>query len=1393
MAFVVSLLQGRALQWAESVWQQGGAITASYTAFVHHFKEVFDAPPGDTSKQVLLLRLRQGRTPILEYTLQFRTLAAESGWNEAALLTVFRQGLEPTLRLHLSGYDDSVGLERFIQLAIRVANRREHCLQDQPLLTAQSRAQPTAQFPAPARYPAYQGEEPEPMSVDSLRLTPEERSRCITQGLCLYCGARGHVVVTCPLRPPQARVSAFQEDVFVCKPLLVPVTLTTPSGSFPAQALIDSGSAGNFISGTFCQQIGLPKSPSPTSFSVHTITGRPLTKQVRHLSSPVLLEVGLLHREQTQFLLLEGSTADVILGRPWLILHSPSLCWETGEVTRWGPRCFGRCLPAITPRRTAALSPSSRRTPARGHSSRCAPVPARIALHATSIESPVDQVGLDIPPRYSQFKDVFCPQRAARLPPHRPGDCCIDLLPGEPVPRGRIYPLALPELKAMEEYVTEALQQGYIRHSTSPAASSFFFVKKKDGGLRPCIDYRSLNKITIKNRYPLPLVPSALEQLQGAQIFTKLDLRSAYNLIRIREGDEWKTAFITPSGHYEYCVMPFGLTNAPSVFQGFMNEVFREYLHRFVIVYLDDILVYSRNETEHSHHVSLVLHKLREHHLFAKAEKCSFHSDHMNFLGYNVTASGVSMDEGKVEVINTWTPPKTVKELQRFLGFANFYRRFLKGYSQITAPLTTLLRGKPKSLLWNPEAAAAFALLKRAFVSAPILALPDPSIPFLVEVDASSTGVGAVLSQRSGVPPRRHPCAFFSKKFTPAELNYDIGNRELLAVKLALEEWRHWLEGARHPFVVLTDHKNLEYIREARRLNPRQARWALFFTRFNFTLTYRPGPKNIQADALSRIHDAPECVEEPEGILPSRLIAAPIIWALDEHITQAQVDDPAPPGTPANKTYIPATLRDQVMESTHNSLGTGHPGANQTLSLLQERFWWPGMAKMVRRFVAGCAACAMAKTPRQLPAGKLQPLPIPQRPWSHLGVDFITDLPPSHGFTCIFIVVDRFSKSCKLIPLKRIPTAADSASALFNHVFRHFGLPEDVVSDRGPQFISRFWRAFFSCLGVTVSLTSGYHPQTNGQTERKVQEISRYLRTFCHNHQHSWSQFLPWAEYAQNSLRQATTGLTPFQCVLGYQPPLFPWTGEPSTVPAVNHWYQQSERVWNEAHHHLQRAVRRHQRQADVRRRPNPAFSVGQKVWLSTRDIRMRLPSRKLSPRFIGPFPIIEQINAVTFKLQLPPHYRIHPVFHVSLLKPYHPPITSPSEPGVNETPLPLLLEEGPVYAIREILASRRRRGRLEYLLDWDGYGPEERAWVLRDDILDPALLEAFHRDHPHLPAPRGRGRPRRRRLRLRDPRPAGAGPGGGGNVTSVPELAPATPPSVSTHSPALHSRSPEY
>ncbi|KAK3517629.1 hypothetical protein QTP70_013430 [Hemibagrus guttatus] len=235
--------------------------------------------------------------------------------------------------------------------------------------------------------------------------------------------------------------------------------------------------------------------------------------------------------------------------------------------------------------------------------------------------------------------------------------------------------------------------------------------------------------------------------------------------------------------------------------------------------------------------------------------------------------------EKKVTAVCDWPTPTTVKELQRFLGFANFYRRFINGYSSVTSPLTDLLRNKPKALIWTPAATYAFQTLKQAFTTAPLLVHPDPELPFIVEVDASTTGVGAVLSQQQGNPRKLHPCAFFSRKLNSAEVNYDIENRELLAVKLALEEWRHWLEGAKHPFTVLTDHKNLEYLRAANKLNPRQARRALFFTRFKFTISYRPGAKNVKADALSRLYSPDIASDDPEPILPENIFVNPISWS----------------------------------------------------------------------------------------------------------------------------------------------------------------------------------------------------------------------------------------------------------------------------------------------------------------------------------------------------------------------------------------------------------------------------------------------------------------------------------------------------------------------------------
>ena len=463
--------------------------------------------------------------------------------------------------------------------------------------------------------------------------------------------------------------------------------------------------------------------------------------------------------------------------------------------------------------------------------------------------------------------------------------------------------------------------------------------------------------------------------------------------------------------------------------------------------------------------------------------------------------------------------------------------------------------------------------------------------------------------------------------------------------------------GSGPPVHRLVDHKNLSYLRSARRLNSCQARRALFLGRFNFTLTYRPGPRNLKPDALSRQFAPADEKPETETILPPTCVVGAVRWEVEWVVEEALQAHPAPDGCPPERLFVPPPARAPVLQWGHSSKLACHPGVHRTLSPIRQHFWWPSMATDTRKFIAACSVCARNKPSHRPPAGLLQPLPIPPRPWSHIAVDFVTGLPPSEGNNTILTVVDRFSKAVHFIPLPKLPTALETSDLLVQHVFRLHGIPQDIVSDRGPQFTSRVWAAFCQALGASVSLTSGYHPQSNGQTERANQGLESSLRCVAFRLPASWSTHLPWVEYAHNSLISSATGLSPFMVTHGFQPPLFPSQEAETTVPSVQAQFQRARRVWQEA---------RNQRIADRHRTPAPGYKVGQRVWLSSRDLPLQTDSLKMAPRYIGPYSIDRIINPSVVRLKLPAALKVHPVFHVSLLKPV---FDSPLHPQLDPPP----------------------------------------------------------------------------------------------------------------------------
>ncbi|KAJ1587450.1 hypothetical protein NDA15_005679 [Ustilago hordei] len=861
------------------------------------------------------------------------------------------------------------------------------------------------------------------------------------------------------------------------------------------------------------------------------------------------------------------------------------------------------------------------------------------------MEVEVDKVvtAADIPKPYQHLRDVFDEVEADKLPHHTEHDLHLELIEGGKPPQGPLYLKGPKEMSELRRYLDENLEKGFIRPSKSPARSPVLFVPKKDGGLRLCVDYRGLNEITVKNRAPLPLIEEQLFLLRKARIYTKLDLRAAYNLIRIAKGDEWKTAFGTQLGLYEYLVMPFGLANAPAHFQSFINDIFRDIIGVYVVVYLDDFLIFSDTEEVHVKHVTEVLTRLRSNRLFAKLSKCEFHTKTVEFLGYIIKPTGIEMDPEKVRTVKEWPMPESIHDIQRFLGFANFYRRFIAHFARIAKPLTALVKPieRFKKFELPEEAQQAFHKLIQAFTSAGVLQHFDYHLPTRLETDASDFAIAGVLKQEH--EGRWHPVAFYSRKMSSAEKNYEIHDKELLAV-------------------------------------------------------YRPGDKGGEPDALTRRTDMQPAGEEQDHnvrqLLPPRvfketadhdsLLVAPMISM--ESIASKGLKDLV-------KIFQPL---DQELQEIHRKKPFE----------LKDDLWYSGGRLVIPK-----------------------PLATPDRPWGSISLDFIEGLPPSKKYDSktydsILVIVDRLTKFAILAPTHKTVTAKQTAVLLYGHMVRLFGYPDHMVSDRGRQFISGAWKAFAEQMGVKHSLSTAYHPQTDGQTERVNQVIEQYLRMYCNYEQNDWANLLDTAAFVYNNTVHNSIGVSPFFACYGWNPKAHPDIPQRLGVNDPGRFEYLMD--GKERCKYLQEQIREAQRRSVDqynRKHKDIEFKVGDMVYINRRNWKTRRPTPKLDTRFAGPYPVQERVGRRAYRITLPANLRVHDVFHVSMLEPAR---TSSLPQRAEQPTMPPLPDEDLDFEVEALIDKRSHNGTTEYKVLWRGYSEEAASWEPVENLNCPDLIREY-------------------------------------------------------------------
>ena len=1135
--------------------------------------------------------------------------------------------------------------------------------------------------------------------------------------------------------------------------------------------------------------------------------------QVSHIAYGTI-DVHGHQQERIFFYIIPGQTDDVVLGNPWLKEVDGHYSARKGylDIRSTGIRCWNRARPSLGPQGVRPLKIAEIFTNELIRELKQPNVQV-YAVTLSDIEKALrpktkTDPRTKLPKHYWKWLSAFDRKLADLLPPHRPGvDHEIPLQKDDqgkekPPPFGALYGMNREELLVLRKTLTDLLDKNFIRVSNSPAAAPVLLVRKAgSGGVRFCVDYRGLNAITTKDRYPLPLIRETLRNISKAKWFTKLDIIFAFHKVRMSQGEEWKTAFRTRYGLFEWLVMPFGLTGAPATFQRYVNHLLRDYLDDFLSAYMDDILIYSEGTLEdHRTKVGLVLERLQTAGLQCDIEKSEFEVKQVKYLGFIINAGqGITVDPDKVAAIRAWERPTNVKGVRSFLGFANFYRIFIPDFAVQARPLTNLTK-KEALFRWTEDCQKAFENLKEQFISAPILVHFDPDKETIVEADASGYAVGGVLSQR-GKDGLLRPCAYFSQKLSPAECNYPIHDKELLAIVRCLEEWRPELKMG-PKFTILTDHRNLKYFQKAQFLNERQMRWADLLTEFHFELQYRPGKLADRPDALSRREqDMPAGKQDerlstrfrtllgtaiPVTVQPTQTDGnedeAPLnftnsvplfheeelqqLWedARTKDTTYQQLSLAVRKGSKKldpklnimtslsecsldsrgllcfrKRVWIPDSepLRTKIIQNTHDSYTTGHPGRDGTYAILSRQFFWPGAARDVRRFLRNCTICGRSTIWREQKHGLLKPLPIPNRIWAEISIDFITDLPLSgpNGATNCMVITDRLTKGVILVAMDDISTSA-VAEQFVLRFYAYHGLPYAITSDRGPQFVSGMWERICELLKIRRRLSTGYHPQTDGATERANQEVEKILRILTTYVQDDWSNLLPVVTMAINNREAASTGLSPFFFTHGYH--VEPVAIDEQSLTASQGTGKEAGELFvrrlQEAQEWAQAAVAaaqdRQEEAANRSRKPSPVYSPGDSVWLDLRNVKTDRPSKKLD-WLHAKYHVRRVISSHAVELDVP--QGIHPVFHVDLLRPV---ATDPlPSQQVDDVQPPAIQVEGSnEWEVEAILCAKWKkigRGRRRVVfVQWKGYA--QPTWEPLAEFENTQALDDFEATFGH-------------------------------------------------------------